>query len=311
MVTTLLQDEIQAAKSVDLTEVARSLGYTVKNVGHYHTLKEMDSIRIYNRRTWYRWSDATGGSQIDFLLNFTGMDFKESVRYLLSIGGIEKNILSPLTKNQTDDKKDRFILPEASPDNNRVYTYLTKVRMISKKTIDKFINLGLIYESDRYHNIVFIGKDTNGDVRFASLRGTDDSAGKPFKCDVRGNDKHYGFHLEAKSSDIVRVFEGAIDLMSFYDATGLESDHLLALGMTADLPLERYLSDHPEIKRIILNLDNDKAGIEAASRIEMKYESSGYEVKNLGSPKGYKDYNEWLVSTKSRQKLSLSDPVRK
>ena len=310
MVTTLSPDEIQAAKSVDLCEVARSLGYTVRNVGNYHTLKEMDSIRIYNKRTWYRWSDATGGSQIDFLLNFTGMDFKESVRYLLSIGGIEKNILPPLPKYHPEDKKDVFSLPPKAHDNHRLKTYLTKSRMISDKTVERFLDLGLIYESEHYHNIVFIGKDKDGQIRFASLRGTNDGKGKPFKCDVKGNDKHYGFHVAAPGSDTIRVFEGAIDLMSFYDVTGLDSDHLLALGMTADVPLERYISDHPEITTIILSLDNDNPGIEAASRIAMKYESAGYKVKNLGSPKGYKDYNEWLIATKQRKILSPEVPMR-
>ena len=310
MAITLSQDEIQAAKSVDLCEVARSLGYTVKNVGNYHTLKEMDSIRIYNKRTWYRWSDATGGSQIDFLLHFTGMDFKESVKYLLSIGGIPENILPPLPKYQPEDKKDVFSLPSASSDNLRLKAYLTKARMISEKTVDRFIDMGLIYESDHYHNIVFIGKDKNGQVRFASLRGTNDGNGKPFKCDVKGNDKHYGFHVEAPGSNTIRVFEGAIDLMSFYDATGLDSDHLLALGMTADVPLERYLYDHPEIRKIILSLDNDPAGLNAASRIEMKYSASGYEVKNLGSPRGYKDYNEWLIGTKRMRQLSCPEHIR-
>ncbi len=40
-------EELAIAKSVDLCAVAESLGYTVKRIGKYHTLKEMDSIRIY------------------------------------------------------------------------------------------------------------------------------------------------------------------------------------------------------------------------------------------------------------------------
>lgn len=39
-------EELAIAKSVDLTAVAENLGYTVRKVGNYHTLKEMDSIRI-------------------------------------------------------------------------------------------------------------------------------------------------------------------------------------------------------------------------------------------------------------------------
>ena len=35
-------DELAIAKSVDLCAVAESLGYTVKRIGKYHTIKEMD-----------------------------------------------------------------------------------------------------------------------------------------------------------------------------------------------------------------------------------------------------------------------------
>ena len=49
-------EELAVAKSVDLCDVASSLGYTVKRVGRYYTIKEMDSIRIYNRSHWFRWS---------------------------------------------------------------------------------------------------------------------------------------------------------------------------------------------------------------------------------------------------------------
>jgi hypothetical protein len=79
-------EELAIAKSVDLCAVAESLGYTVKRIGKYHTLKEMDSIRIYNRSHWYRWSRQfdkgnNGGSQIDFLRVFCGMSVKEAVMF--------------------------------------------------------------------------------------------------------------------------------------------------------------------------------------------------------------------------------------
>ena len=40
------EEELRIAKSVDLCAVASHLGYTVRRIGKYHTLKEMDSIRI-------------------------------------------------------------------------------------------------------------------------------------------------------------------------------------------------------------------------------------------------------------------------
>lgn len=52
------KEELAIAKSVDLTAVAASLGYTVKRVGNYHTVKEMDSVRISPTcamGNWYFW----------------------------------------------------------------------------------------------------------------------------------------------------------------------------------------------------------------------------------------------------------------
>ena len=89
------EDELAIAKSVDLCQVAASLGYTVQRIGKYHTLKEMDSIRIYDRTNWYRWSRSSekgnnGGSQIDFLRVFEGMSIKEAVFWLLDFAGYHK-----------------------------------------------------------------------------------------------------------------------------------------------------------------------------------------------------------------------------
>ena len=86
------EEELRIAKSVDLCAVASHLGYTVRRIGKYHTLKEMDSIRIYNRTHWFRWSrryekGENGGSQIDFLRVFAGMDVKEAVFWLLDFTG--------------------------------------------------------------------------------------------------------------------------------------------------------------------------------------------------------------------------------
>lgn len=88
-------EELRIAKSVDLCAVASTLGYTVRKIGKYHTLKEMDSIRIYNRTNWYRWSrqnekGSNGGSQIDFLRIFAGMDVKEAVFWLLDFAGVKR-----------------------------------------------------------------------------------------------------------------------------------------------------------------------------------------------------------------------------
>ena len=292
-------EELAMAKSVDLCRVAEALGYTVKRIGKYHTLKEMDSIRIYNRTNWYRWSRQgergnNGGSQIDFLKVFAGMSVKEAVFWLLDFAGI-KRIVSE-KKAQPESKP--FLLPAKASNNMRVIRYLNEKRCISKTTVQWFIDNGLLYESAQYHNAVFLGTDAEGNVKFASMRGTYDKDGRSFKCDVEGNDKRYGFHVEKEGAQFIAVFEAAIDLMSYVDIYHDTGEHLLALGMVADNPLEQYLSDHKEIQGIRFCLDNDEPGRKAAMELAEKYVRAGYSVKVCGPPAEYKDYNEWLVEAK-------------
>lgn len=309
------EKELEIVKSVDLTEVASYLGYTVKKIGHYHTLKEMDSIRIYDRKHWFRWSrqyekGENGGSQIDFLRVFCDMNIKEAVWWLLDFSGYRRipdksgfKLKHQINISDNVSKSKKFKLPEPARNNRYLYSYLSEDRAISKKVIDYFIKAGLIYESRDYHNIVFKGNDKDGVTRFASMRGVFDKNGKVFKCDVAGNDKQFGFNVVNKNSSEVIVFEGAIDLMSYIDIFNNFESNKIALGMISDAPLEMFLKEHSQINTIYFCLDNDEPGRKAAKILNEKYYGLGYEVEDRPPPVGYKDYNEWLVSAK--QKLCI------
>lgn len=305
------EEELQIAKSVDLTMVAERLGYTVKRVGSYHTLKEMDSIRIYHNTNWFRWSrkeekGKNGGSQIDFLREFEGMDIKEAVFWLLDFAGYQRleAVQYPL-KNQAPqtvpEEKRTFVLPKAARGNSYLYRYLTKQRAISHDVVNYFVKKGLIYEAEQYHNIVFKGNSRDGTTHFASMRGVrDDADGNGFKCDVAGNDKRYGFNDVHEDSEEVIIFEAAIDLLSYIDIFRDFESNKLALGMVGDAPLETFLGEHPQVRQITFCLDNDVAGRTASQKLQKKYEGKGYRVSLSPPPEGYKDYNEWLRSTKAR-----------
>ena len=149
------EDELAIAKSVDLVAVASSLGYTPKRIGNYYTLKEMDSMRIYNRSHWCRFSrryekGENGGSQIDFLRVFAGMDVKEAVFWLLDCAGyrrIHDTPEKPILKYQVPYKeveKKPFVLPQPAHSNAYLYEYLTNDRAISRDVVNFFVNQGLI-----------------------------------------------------------------------------------------------------------------------------------------------------------------------
>ncbi len=299
-------EELEIAKSVDLTAVASALGYTPKRIGRYYTLKEMDSIRIYDRSHWFRWSrrydkGENGGSQIDFLRVFAGMDVKEAVFWLLDFAGYGRMEIPAYqikrSREKEPEEKKEFVLPKRAVSNEYLYRYLQNDRALSKEVIDYFVEQCLIYESVPYHNIVFLGNDAEGVTRFASMRGVFDKNGKGFRCDVAGNDKRYGFNVTNAASDELVVFEAAIDLMSYVEIYGDYETNKLALGMLHDAPLETFLQEHPNIVQIRFCLDNDAPGRKASEQLREKYYGLGYDVEDSPPPKGYKDYNEWLVKS--------------
>ncbi len=311
-------EELDIAKQADLCAVAERMGYTVKRIGHYHTLKEMDSIRIYERSHWCRFSrrydrGENGGSQIDFLRVFAGMDVKEAVFWLLDFVGYRREesareIHNTIPHQRKEEKKKPFVLPEFAGSNAYLYRYLEHERGIARPVIDFFVRKGILYEAKNYHNIVFVGTDREGVPKFASMRGVFDKAGKGFKCDVAGNDKRYGFHLYYGKSRKVVVFEAAIDLMSYITMFPTDRASMVALGMLADAPLETFLAEHPELEEIRFCLDNDGPGRKAAAALQQKYREQGYQTEVFLPPEPYKDFNQWNVEVK---KAIEQEPVRK
>lgn len=61
MKTRFTDAEMDVARETELLE---HLGYEVKRVGSYYTTKEMDSLRIKNRRTWFRYSEKGIAAQV-------------------------------------------------------------------------------------------------------------------------------------------------------------------------------------------------------------------------------------------------------
>ena len=128
-------EEIQIAKETDLPELLASLGYTVKQIGNYYTTKEMDSLRIWDRRTWFRYSEGKGGDAIDFIRHFCGKSFPEAVNYLLDFHGGARYPRAPPAVPPREKEVKPFSLPPPNTDNRRVTAYLRK-RGIAAQVIE-------------------------------------------------------------------------------------------------------------------------------------------------------------------------------
>ena len=293
------EDEMRIVRETDLPDLLSHLGYQVKRVGQYYTTAEMDSLRMKDRRTWYRFSDKTHGDAITFLQQFQGLKFPEAVNYLLAWHGHSRD--SPeirkrdifINHSRKKEEKPEFQLPPACENNRRVYAYLRK-RGIAAQVIETFIRQNLLYEDALHHNCVFVGRNAEDKPVFASKRGTYDRNGKGFKGDETGSDKSVAFRLPCNAEiNWVTVFEAPIDLMSFCTLHKNIRSNAVALCGLSEGALDTYLKENPHLKRIVLCLDADKPGREATEYLKDKYEKQGYAVSVRVPQKG-KDWNEDL-----------------
>lgn len=285
---------MEIAKGTDLPDLLTHLGYQVRRLGSYYSTKEMDSIRIKDRRTWKRYSNGTGGDAITFLQEFCGKDFREAVNYLLEFnGGRARDSPTPRSRQAQKLEKPAFTLPIPNQDQRRVFAYLQK-RGIAPQVIRGFIDSGLLYEDGLHHNCVFVGRDSSGKPVFASKRGTYDLDGSGFKGDAAGSDKNVAFRLPCDPAlDWVAVFEAPIDLMSFCTLHRQVRSNAVALCGLYQGPLDTYLRENPHLKQIILCLDADGPGQEATEKFREEYAQKGYTVSTRTPAQG-KDWNAYL-----------------
>ncbi|MGO5113443.1 SpaA isopeptide-forming pilin-related protein [Candidatus Avoscillospira sp. LCP25S3_F1] len=116
--TRFTEAEMATVRDTDLPDLLISLGYQVKRIGRYYTTQEMDSIRIKDRRTWFRYSEGIGGDAITFLQRFYNKSFPEAVEYLLTWHGRARDSPPVSTPRQTKEKeekvpfKDGFLLDD-------------------------------------------------------------------------------------------------------------------------------------------------------------------------------------------------------
>lgn len=274
--------------------------------GVYST-RTHDSLKISNGK-WCWWSRGIGGrSALDYLIKVRGMGFQEAVLHIADCIGKAPDLPPPVSPGIINQKSPLpFSLPPKNQDNNRVLSYLTG-RGISLHLVQACIRTGKLYEDTR-HNCVFVGFDEKGAPRHGFIRSSDPHS--TFLRDADGSDKRYSFCIEMKeAADSLHLYESAIDLLSYLTLAEMDSRdwrsaaYLVLSGIytpakdNRELPLalKEYLRTHPDIKSIILCLDNDRSGRLAAEAIRERLPVS-YDIQT-DFPAG-KDYNAQLMERK-------------
>lgn len=283
------QIDREKARTTDLAQFLRQQGEKVSRVGNEYVWMDGSEKVSIRGNLWFNQYEQEGGDTIAFVEKYFNKSYEESVAFLLdvSIGSITHS-------DHPEQKKDDgvFRLPMPNENNDQVIKYLTKDRMISEDVVNAFIDLGLIYESKKYHNAVFVGIDKNGEARHAHKRGTHESL---YKGNSRNSDPEYSFHYHG-DSPFMFLFEAPIDMLSFismYLPDEWEDHSYAAACSVSDKVLFQMLKDNPHIECVFLALDNDEAGNKAIKRIRSRLDEMG--IYHRTCIPDEKDWNEVLV----------------
>jgi hypothetical protein len=302
----LTDGQIAAARDVGLLSFlsARNGNELIRTgVDEYRTATH--GSLVITPRYWY-WNKGGFGSAsaIDYLVKVCNTPFIEAAREVLSTGLAHEPLDIPTTKRErtrTEPKRSAFRLPPKSQSNDDMMRYLLS-RGISQTVILRCIEDGVLYEGKCLCSpaCVFVGRDDSGEARFATVRGIT----ADIKRDVARSDKRYSFHLSAQDRDssLLSAFEAPIDALSHMtlgEIAGWEQGgHRLSLAGTSHIAVIAFLERHRQIRRVILHMDGDAAGIAGALRIKsrIKDDSRFSHVKvSMNPARGGKDYNEILM----------------
>ena len=300
-ISSVTTEQIEKAKEWDLLSYLQTFDpCELKRSGpREYCTRTHDSLKISNGKWCWNSRGIGGRTALDYLIKVRGLDFVEAVETLCGSR-------APPPQERPKPKPSKpFRLPEASWFPSAMLSYL-QGRGIHPDLLQTCIQAGTLYESRKYRNCVFVGRDTTGRARFACLRGTRDS----FKRDVEGGDKRYNLSLLSPNPKCPRlaVAESPIDALSLatlVKRSGGEwrDSHYLSLGGTAPCAMLQFLHDHPHVTHLSLCLDNDKAGMEGMERLEQSVQEDAELAQRVKliyhnpPPMEFgKDYNEFLCT---------------
>ena len=253
---TYTQAQIDKANAVDLEKFLRAQGETLVRSGKEYRWKAHDSLTVCGNK-WFRHSQSKGGLPVDFVMEFYGKSFPEAVQMLTGEPGEVQPEADPAPSLA-------FRLPLRNVTNANILNYLTQERKLSPSLVNFFIAAGDIYEDAAHHNVVFVGRDADGHPRYASSRGIQEK----FRQDAAGAEKAFGFAHRGTDKQLL-VFEASIDLLSFIELfpKNWQQHNYLSLGGVSGKALRQFLSERPDVERVFLCLDSDKAGEDACKRL--------------------------------------------
>ena len=213
------------AKSLDILEVARSLGMEMKRKSHReYYWAEHDSFKIDTvKNTWHWYSQNIFGDTINLVQQMRNVSYKEAMVFL------ETGSFPEAKPVEEERKPFNYTLAPYEQPFVEARTYLKEIRGLSDDTIDFFLEKGVLAQVKRKDKdgvledvLVFKYLDRNQQLVGASLQGlVPDQERHPGKGYLKQimyqSESISGLNVSIGSPKRLIVAEAPIDLMSYYE----------------------------------------------------------------------------------------------
>ena len=227
------------AKSLDILEVARSLGMEMKRKSHReYYWAEHDSFKIDTvKNTWHWYSQNLFGDTINLVQQMQNVSYKDAMVFL-ETGSF------PEAKSVEEERKPfNYTLAPYEQPFVEARSYLKEIRGLSDDTIDFFMEKGVLAQAKRKDKdgviedvLVFKYLDRNQQLVGASLQGlVPDQERHPGKGYLKQimyqSEAISGLNVSIGSPKRLIVTEAPIDLMSYYELHKDESNDVRLVAM--------------------------------------------------------------------------------
>ncbi len=214
------------AKSLDILEVARSLGMEMKRKSHReYYWAEHDSFKIDTvKNTWHWYSQADKyGDTINLVQEMRNVSYKEAMVFL------ETGSFPEAKPVEEERQPFNYTLAPYEQRFVEARSYLKEIRGLSDDTIDFFLEKGVLAQAKRKDKdgviedvLVFKYLDRNQQLVGASLQGlVPDQERHPGKGYLKQimyqSESISGLNVSIGSPKRLIVTEAPIDLMSYYE----------------------------------------------------------------------------------------------
>ena len=213
------------AKSLDILEVARSLGMEMKRKSHReYYWAEHDSFKIDTvKNTWHWYSQNLFGDTINLVQQMQNVSYKDAMVFL------ETGSFPEAKPVEEERKPFNYTLAPYEQPFVEARSYLKEIRGLSDDTIDFFLEKGVLAQAKRKDKdgviedvLVFKYLDRNQQLVGASLQGlVPDQERHPGKGYLKQimyqSESISGLNVSIGSPKRLIVTEAPIDLMSYYE----------------------------------------------------------------------------------------------